>query len=557
MTPKGTRVGAKADTELRRASAVPRGLRIPAVGLLLLLLGSFASGARPAPAPTCTVTQDGAVAMRDASLILKRRPKTVLEEHRTRNVSPGEDTFVVVLKRGRHVTLESSLVVHADQSFEFVRKLGRGFKGIKEIRQTHTGSVVTLTVDGRELSIPALQASPPSLVFTDGKPAPRFHVKRAVARLVQTMSAGLEALASCTPSSDSLARGATFNDPFKDECERCISGCWGVMFACSAVSIGATEVVGFFDSSLSCGGRLESCVDLCNAVGHECCHVHCGDECCGHDGSEKDKICAGARPDFPGTCCTREGICGDNCCAGEGKTCGDPVKGFCCDAGQSGCGNFCCGGSNGSHCADAATSLCCNADAEGCGFLCCPAGQRCASPSNDPDLIVCNVCPPGKTGPACGQTCCAADEVCSAGLCCRPDAMCGGSCCEPQYCLNGNNCCAPPNHACGGSCCAPLQGCCNGQCCDGPCVGGVCCAPERACGPACCPDGWACTNPANGTCQQCGAGQKGCAPVAGNPMCCATGTECCASGACCAAPLVCCAPPGLAPGCYQQFMCLN
>ena len=37
----------------------------------------------------------------------------------------------MVLKRGGRVTLESSLIVHADQSFEFSRKFGRGFKGIK------------------------------------------------------------------------------------------------------------------------------------------------------------------------------------------------------------------------------------------------------------------------------------------------------------------------------------------------------------------------------------------------------------------------------------------
>jgi len=533
-----------------------RGPQLSAAGLLLLLLGSIAGAVelRPAAGPTCTVTQEGDVVTRDASSILKRRPKTVLEEHRTRNPVTDDDTLTVLLRRGRHVVLETSLLIHADQSFDFVRKLGRGFKGIKEIHQTHTGGAVTVTVDGRAVSIPALQSSPPSLVFADGKPAPRFHVKRAAARLVQASSAAVATLSSCTPNSG-IAPRDQFNDPFKDECERCISGCWGVAFACNALTLGTGSVIGFFDSSLGCGGRLEKCVDLCNAVGHECCHVHCGEECCDRDAVAADTICAGATPDNAGTCCERGGACGPSCC-GIGR-CGDPATGLCCGPGQSGCGNFCCGGPNGSHCADPATSLCCPADAEGCGFACCPAGQRCAVPSDDFDLIVCNVCPPGKTGPACGNTCCGADEVCSAGICCRPDSLCGGSCCDPQFCLNGNNCCAPPSHACGGSCCAPLQGCCNGQCCDGPCVGGVCCAPERACGSACCPDGWACTDAASGKCEQCSAGKKGCAPVAGNPLCCPTGTDCCASGDCCAPPAVCCAPPGLAPGCYPQASCVN
>jgi hypothetical protein len=204
--------------------------------------------------------------------------------------------------------------------------------------------------------------------------------------------------------------------------------------------------------------------------------------------------------------------------------------------------------------------MCCDKTADGCGSFCCLPGERCQSPSDDdPDLIVCVPCPPEKSGPLCGQTCCGPSEVCGFGNeCCNPGDLCGGECCDAAHCLNGTTCCKNGTQ-CGSECCTGFgETCCNGSCCQGACVAGQCCPLDRACGPSCCASNNYCANAQTGQCVQCPSGQAPCDhPSPGDQTCCPNGKECCGN-ACCDVGKQCCEPPTGQPlGCYDSFACVR
>jgi hypothetical protein len=420
-----------------------------------------------------------------------------------------------------------------------------------------------MTADGRRVSVAALAADPPSLVFEDGGAVPTLRVKADVRRLLRK-SEKVSAL-TCPDGLGSPIRAAAL---FEDECDECFAECFGAAYACFAAEIagcvasvgvtcGVQAVTSFFSQSYTCGGRLTECGKACNAPGNECCRFHCGSTCCGRDATAADTVCAGATSQFAGRCCGRDKACGAKCC-GDRETCADPRTGLCCDAGEEACGNTCC--QNGARCKDPSKNLCCAATADGCGSFCCLPGERCIVPSDDdPDLVVCQACPTDMPGPVCGETCCGAEEVCGFGNeCCRPEELCGGECCDAAHCLNGTTCCRNGTQ-CGSQCCSGFgQTCCNGQCCSGTCVAGLCCPGDRSCGPTCCAPGDYCANAQTGLCVPCPSGQSPCeGSEFGGPACCPTGTACCASG-CCAPGLQCCEPLGQSSaGCFESFLCVE
>ena len=532
------------------------------VGTVLAVSSPLSVAAAATPATRCTSSEDANVSVLETEATVRRKPRITVTQTNVRDFTANQQTFTSVIRKGLRTITEFHVSIPETGSAVVTRRFGQGFKGISEIQLRQVGTTLEMTVDGRRVSTAALQTDPPAVVFDDGQPSPTFRMKRELTRVFRkARKASLE----CPPTVAPTA-AREFNDPFETECDTCHFGCFAKGYACEAATLGLSNLLSIFSSSLSCMGGVEDCTENCNSPGNECCRAYCGTNCCRklrQDVKREDFVCAGASPTSPGQCCevATGSVCGDQCCGVGTQFCADPNKilqngdkGQCCPAGGSGCGETCC--HPGSFCADPKRNQCCNNDSEGCGFSCCPVGSRCLSPGDDPELVLCNVCPPDKKGPACADTCCAVGEICDGDSCCRPEQTCGGSCCEPRYCLNGNNCCAPPSHICGGNCCAPFQSCCNGQCCNGPCVNGVCCTPERACGTTCCPNGWACTDKATSTCQPCGAGELGCAPVEGNPMCCPTGTDCCASGDCCAPPLTCCVRDGV-PGCRLPEACVR
>jgi hypothetical protein len=515
----------------------------------LVLLASSATAA-PAPKPKCVDSREGDVAVRESTVVVKRPAKLTVTRRQTRHLITDQETVTITIARGSKTIVTFAVAFELDKSVVTTHTYGRGFKGIgtMTLRQGSAGD--SLVVDGRAVSIAALTADPPSLVFEDGGAVPKLRMKRSTKGVLRRASALAEL--PCPDTAASTTR--ELNDPFKDECETCYTGCWAEMFACSALTVGTGSALSFVNSNWGCGGSLRRCVDACNSPGHECCRAFCGSTCCGRNVAAGDNVCLGAGPDFAGTCCARSAACGDKCCTYRAdlqgyylQQCVDAGDSLCCDVGATNCGGACCPAGIGCK-PDALTpdkKVCCAGDP--CGFFCCKEGERCAFPSLDYDEVLCITCPAGKTGPLCGDTCCAAGEVCGfGGECCTADHLCGGTCCANMAnCLNGTECCEPPYGQCGGSCCPGLGvGCCNNQCCSGACLaGGVCCpSVERACGAQCCPSNFTCQGGAN--CVPCG---------------CPDGTECCPGGteACCTGPEICCQPEGKAKGCYTVNDCLN
>jgi hypothetical protein len=519
------------------------------VGLL-----AIASSAPAAPTPKCVDSQEGDVAIRESTVVVKRPAKLTVTRRQTRHLVSDEETVTITIVRGSKTIATFAVAFELDKSVVATHTYGRGFKGIGTMTLRHGPAGDSLVVDGRAVSIVALTADPPSLVFEDGGAVPKLRVKRSLKGVLRRASALAEL--PCPAAAASTTRGSGFNDPFEDECETCYTGCWAEMLGCSALTVGTGSALSFVNSNWGCGGSLKRCVNACNSVGHECCRAFCGTTCCGRTVKAEEKVCLNAGPNFAGTCCATSQACGDKCCGFRSdlqghypQVCKDAGQSICCDVSASVCGAGCCAA--GLTCApqplNPDTKVCCSG--EPCGARCCQPGERCANPSDDFDVDGCITCPADKTGPVCGDTCCAASEVCGFGNeCCTEDKLCGGTCCANMAnCLNGTECCEPPrNVPCGGTCCAGIvtADCCNGQCCPGPCVGGglVCCpSVQRACGNECCPLNYECQS------QQC------------IPCGCPDGTECCSGGTtpCCTPPNVCCQPEGKPKGCYAINDCLN
>ena len=515
---------------------------------VLLLLASVASAA---PKPQCVDRRDGDVAIRESTIVQKRPSKLTVTRVQTRHLITDEETVTITVARGTKTVEQTAVTFAIDGTVEVRKTYGRGFKGIGSmtLRQGPAGNAVL--VDGRAVSVAALEAEPPTLVFEDGGAAPTFRAKKSVRGILRRASKLAEL--PC-PEATAQVRDE-INDPFKDECETCITKCWGEMFACTVLTVGSGSLLSVVDSSWGCGGSLKRCTEACNAPAHECCRAFCGTNCCGRNVAAGDNVCLGTTPDFAGTCCPRADACGSKCCGyqfdGNGgivlRSCLDAGKSLCCASGSTDCDGQCCAAGLGCK-PDPITAnknVCCAGDP--CGLFCCDAGQRCAVPSLDFDEMLCVTCPADKTGVLCGSTCCAEGEVCGFGNeCCTADHLCGGTCCANMAnCLNGTECCEPPYGQCGANCCPSIGvGCCNGQCCSGACLaGGVCCpSVERACGNNCCPSNYTCQG--GDTCVPCG---------------CPEGTQCCPGGteACCTGSNICCQPQGKPTGCYTVNDCLN
>lgn len=534
--------------------------RVPIALAALVLLALAHPGSVRGQAAPCESRTEGDVAIEESVTRVRRRPRIELVQTRTVKVANDERTLTSRLSRKDKMITELVVVLASDGSITFTRRFGRGFKGMREIVVRRLGAAATLTVDGRPATVQDGSGTP-SLVFDDGGSV-SLRTSPDTRRLLRKLER--------VPVSSCLAAPAGTPQPLlREECEGCVDECWLVMLGCEAgetiacglsvgVSCGVQAVINFFGGSITCGDNVKRCVEQgCNAPGNECCRFHCGGTCCGPDQSAATMTCAGARPDFAGTCCPRGLECGPNCCQGGPSACADPATGLCCDPGETTCGGACCDA--GLKCFDQSNRFsCCPPTGDTCGAFCCRSGERCQSPSDeDPDLAICVACPPDKTGPLCGETCCGPGEICDDISCCRPDQLCGGRCCDPQYCLNGTTCCAPPNSKpCGGSCCASFSECCNGVCCaqGTVCTGATCCPRNRRCGNSCCPAGYACTDEAAGTCTACGAGDEPCEPSPGSPVCCPAGRACCTNGACCGAGEDCCDTPGR---CLPSFECVR
>lgn len=524
--------------------------RLAEVSILLVVLGSPAPG-YPAPRRTCTVRTDGTLAIQETVVALKRKAGIVLDHVRTHDASTGEDRIVSTLRRGRTVVHQQEMLFPPGGSVTLIRRLGRGFKGLREVRITADAGTVQMTADGRPVSTAALDASPPAVAFADGLPPPRLRVKRDVVRLLRRAAREPPPDAAC-PDAGPSPRKVTVGP--QDECDVCILLCGVETYLCSVRSLGVESLLSLLSSSWGCAGVALRCSNECNAPGHECCRVHCGTNCCGRVDPSQEIVCIGETAEHSGLCCYRGGECGPGCCD-QGRTCADPTTGDCCSPREIVCGRHCC--PDDAKCGNPEKSLCCDRDAgEGCGGACCPAGQRCKHPHDEPDFIECVACPPERSGPVCGDTCCAPGEICDGVSCCPPEQTCGGVCCAAGFCLNGSACCAPPSHVCGGSCCDPFATCCNGTCCPelgDRCIAGSCCPESRACGPSCCPDGYTCTDDVAGTCTPCPPGNDPCRRFPGNPPCCPAGSRCCGNGECCGPGTLCCGDP---PSCRDEGECL-
>jgi hypothetical protein len=317
---------------------------------------------------------------------------------------------------------ESRRTRRAAHSTRVAQRFGFGFRGIGEIVVHVSDGGVQVTVDGR---VARFDGS--TVTFDDGQPPPSLRAKRSIARLLRKLQ---RRQAPTCPDPRTLTRDE-INDPFENECETCHSTCFlkadacfaGKVLACALgpLGCGAAFVGEFFGASLSCGEGLVQCTDNCNAIGHECCRIHCGDICCGSIASGRtDYMCAGANSTFAGTCCFPEDTCGGACCGFRfgypdqpptKQACADPAKNLCCDSGADVCGNGCCNAPFVCKTDPLEQAKVCTAvDRDPCGAFACPTGQRCQHPSADVDEIQCITCPADKSGPVCGDTCCGGER---------------------------------------------------------------------------------------------------------------------------------------------------
>jgi len=570
---------------------------IPALVLATITFAAPAWAARQSS--DCDVHREGAVDVESVVVPVRKKPRTQFVRNLRRDTAANTQVQTFTVRQANKTVTELVVEIASDGSSTLTRRYGFGFKGIHEVVARRAGDTVTLTADGHPVSIAALHASPPAVVFEDGSPAPKVKVKSSVRRLLKktqkvantvtcpgfgatarTAPAAVDATAihpaGCNPYLEHCGR-----TPFEQRCYNCEDKCGAKATACvladvavcaatAGIGCGVEAIVSFFDDDVDCVDAVMQCDQLCHAIGHDCCEPSCGSTCCQFD-DLNDIVCVGATATSAGKCCTHEDACGPTCCGvtfpsfdspGVQTVCMDAAKGLCCIPGQSTCGNKCC--DSAAHCANPATGLCCAGD--GCGDFCCPVGQRCVSPSNDdPDLVVCQACPADKTGPVCGSTCCGPNEVCDfKSGCCNENQLCGGECCDAAHCLNGTTCCKQGT-ACGSQCCDGIgQTCCNGACCNGQCVGavggigGICCPENRSCGPTCCAADNYCANSQTGLCIQCPPGDSPCGGSEnGGPTCCRTGQECCATG-CCQEGTICCQTVNDSqPGCHSSSDCVR
>lgn len=528
--------------------------------LLILLDGGVATAAK---SPACSTRADGNARINESVLRVKRKPAILVTGTQRYDPDTRVEVFESALKRGRKVVYTVETTYRPDGVIIQTQRFGAGFKGVAEIAIRAGGGAVDVTVDGRHVTVTGHGTGTQTLAFDDGQPPPALKVKRDVVKLLKKLQK-LGAVQCEPPASVTGIRPASITG---SDCDDCFNLCGAKSYACFAgevvtcaltagIGCGVASILEFVDSGVSCTDATMACVDGCNAKGGACCRGFCGDQCCGRDETPETRLCLGATAEFAGTCCTQQDRCGETCCGSACNrdtcfptVCADEGRELCCAAGDTPCGGECCSSSQ--VCADAGKDLCCAPGLDPCGSVCCPSGQRCLVPGESLEDAECVICPAGKTGPGCGETCCAADEVCGFGNeCCKASELCGGTCCSPGNCRNGG-CCDLPSVPCGNTCCPGLTTtCCNGQCCAGTCIGGSqCCPAGRECGPTCCAEGSACVNPATGQCQACAAGHEPCPFSEGTPLCCPTGTACCNNGACCATPNHECCDFGNGPVC--------
>jgi hypothetical protein len=560
---------------------IPRS-RPTAIALVAsILLVPTAEAARQAPA--CTATNEGTLGTVTATRRIGTRRPFVVAASVSRDIEAETVVHRLVIRRGRATVLEVEARIPPDAPSEIRAALGRGYKGAREVLVRSDGQQYRAVVDGRESAPFAAGAAPDTLTFPDGTPLPPVRASRLVKRLLRkverlgppacleageipgaatTRTAPARAGVRVPPGApraicrtDTLANCESFPG-----CDACVLGCGAKSYLCSAKALLTGPF--FFVAAAGCGDEARVCSQACRAPTQPCCPVGCpfrgtstykcfgaGNVCCEWFANGVPQGCAQSE------CC---GPDGRKTCCSLGYACTGPNY-LCCPAGEAAavCPGLdaCC--PSGLECEPSilGRDTCCAPGLSACGTddqlndLCCPDGKCCGA-----DELSRRCCAAEETCVG-GTTCCRPENV--RGTCCAPDDPCGGDCCPGQYCLNNTTCCLPPRSACGASCCDPLTPCCNGTCCPGPdytCLGGSCCPNNRACGSTCCPDGYACTDPATGTCQACPGGEAPCAFGSGAPTCCPQGTQCCGNGQCCPALQQCCVfEQGL--GCYTS--CAN
>jgi hypothetical protein len=427
------------------------------------------------------------------------------------------------------------------------------------------------TVDGRALEPFSASTPPDALRFVDGRPGPKFKIKRAVLSL-------LRKLAQANPQSCSAGQptaGASVRplDLGLSACELCQDECTAIAFvaeasalgalaACVAVSHGVLTIPCAFGFATAYGAAekgLLDCYGNCQE-GSKCCPVPCAggtpNQDCVLGTCSENAVCCGGVSNPKGQCCDNA----TDCCGATSSTCLEGIfAGYKCADVQTGA--FCYPG-QGDVCADTSMpGLYNGAGVLGSGSACCPADSPvCRDATN-------HVCCSSGAGDVCGNDCCQAStpHCDTVGKCCVATDTCGptGECCPaPHVCL-GSVCCNPPdNEVCTGiltgvtgccdrtvancnhetgACCPLGQDVCGVHCCDSSqvCTGVTCCPRNLACGNVCCQQGQFCADPSMGTCSPCPPGLQACQPNGGGPaVCCAVGEACCAGP-----PPVCCTNP--------------
>lgn len=367
----------------------------------------------------CTVTYQGDEVVR---YITVKEGGFSFEETRTVNLqSPGggATTSTGIVKHGGQKVYSYTASAGPDGTGSVDVDWGHQVKGMDEAATQFSNGVLTGSVNGRNFEPFDIDENPASVVFVDGKPAPRGALpgngmKKQLQRLeaeVNDVVEDCEVVTSLdeTDPAQAIALRLAGNDPGHHSDTYSTGECDG----CKATVIGGATVT----CGLTCAFTFGIGCPVC--IGAAAIAVPAGILACEQSGACCPQACGGG---FPGTCCfgdeeclnRDDGLCcspgmraceGEACCRGD-ESCIDSgaLKGSCCkdelvsgnncceegevpfgvnDCCASGkeCGSVCCGGVEDtlSYCMNAGTSTCCSSFQKECNGVCCPQGQDCVS----------------------------------------------------------------------------------------------------------------------------------------------------------------------------------
>jgi hypothetical protein len=345
------------------------------------------------PAVTCSNVQQSAGNAASLSLSQNLGSEIVQFTQTTSAPLQGSPATVntTITLGGQLIETQTVIGLDASGVVRLTTTFGPLVQGIHEIDATANSAEVDLTVDGRAVQpIPAAQfqnaGNAPTLVFTDGQPAPIVHVTESVLQAVTAITAAAQtasASSSCSlpdPGDAPAGNGGPFDQPGHTSdgqklpsCINCQADCTNTRAAClyaGSIVCGSTAAAFVpvnpflaLGIAIGCEGtkdwlclnQAKNCYDSCNGSA-ACCPVACGPSCCN-----------------------------------MGENCLDSALGLCCGVGYKTCSGpneSCVNATENAQCLGSGAGCPANVPTCGAGInqVCCPSGSCNSAGGCDPPL---------------------------------------------------------------------------------------------------------------------------------------------------------------------------